>query len=82
MFNDYVWQIYLNAGGKNVVELFEQNLSENLSLEYIKTIEKFRSSYCPVLTIIEETTQQLQTLSKDLKDHLISLESGEYCLLL
>ena len=27
MFNDYMWQTYLNAGGKAVVDIFENNLS-------------------------------------------------------
>ena len=78
MFNDYMWQTYLNAGGKNVVSLFERNLTGNLSSEYIETIGKFRLSYCPEKTIIEETAQQLSDLSKDLNDNLGLLESGEY----
>lgn len=78
MFNDYMWQTYLNAGGKNVVSLFERSLTGNLSSEYIETIGKFRLSYCPEKTIIEETAQQLSDLSKDLNDNLGLLESGEY----
>ena len=35
MFNDYMWQIYLNSGGKNIVSLFEKNLTEHLSKKYI-----------------------------------------------
>lgn len=78
MFNNYMWQTYLNAGGKNVVAFFEQNLTGNLSQDYIDTIGTFRLSYCPEKAIVEETAQQLQDLSKDLKDHLVLLESGEY----
>ncbi|MBR3691945.1 MAG: hypothetical protein IKL89_04530 [Clostridia bacterium] len=78
MFNDYMWQTYLNAGGKSAVSLFEQSLTGNLSQDYIETIGKFRLSYCPEKAIIEETAQQLQDLSKDLNDNLALLESGEY----
>lgn len=78
MFNDYIWQTYLNAGGKNVVSFFKQNLTDNLSQDYIDTIERFRLSYCPEKVIIEETSQQLRDLSKDLNDNLSLLESGEY----
>lgn len=78
MFNDYMWQTYLNAGGKSVVALFEQNLTGNLSQDYIEAIGKFRLSYCPEKAIVEETQQQLQDLSKDLNDNLVLLETGEY----
>lgn len=78
MFNDYMWQTYLNAGGKSVVSFFEQNLTGNLSQDYIATIGKFRLSYCPEKAVIEETAQQLQDLSQDLNDNLSLLESGEY----
>lgn len=78
MFNDYMWQTYLSAGGKSVVSLSEQNLTENLSQDYIETIETLRLSYCPEKAAIEETAQQLQDLSKDINDDLALLESGEY----
>ncbi len=78
MFNDYMWQTYLKAGGKNVVELFERNLNGNLSPEYIEAIGEFRSAYCPERRAIKETAQQLKDLSKDLSDHFFLLEDGEY----
>lgn len=78
MFNGYMWQLYLNAGGSKIVSLFEQNLTGNLSQDYIETIEKFRLSFCPQKAIIEEMQQQLQDLAKDLNDNLALLESGEY----
>ena len=38
MFNEYVWKIYLNADGKNIVDLFEKNLSGDLTPSYAKSI--------------------------------------------
>ena len=38
MFNDYVWQIYLKAGGESVVTFFQQNLTGDFSKDYIDTI--------------------------------------------
>lgn len=78
MFNSYMWQTYLNAGGENVVAMFEQNLTGNLSEDYIDNIGKLRLAYCPVKAIIEETALQLRDLARDLSDNLALLESGEY----
>lgn len=79
MFNDYMWKTYLNAGGQNIVDLFEKNfISENLSNEYIDCIGKLRGAYCPEKEIIEETNEQLFDLSKDLSENLGLLENGEY----
>ena len=46
MFNDYIWQTYLNAGGRKVAKMFESNLSpEGYSEEYADYIEEFYKVY-------------------------------------
>jgi len=39
MFNSYVWDVYLKAGGNNVVDMFRQNLKEEMSQDYINKIK-------------------------------------------
>lgn len=78
MFNAYMWQTYLKAGGKEVVEMFENNFTTNFSQQYIETICNFRASYCPENTIIELTKQQLQDVLADLEENLCVFIDGEY----
>ncbi len=78
MFNEYMWQTYLKAGGKEVAEMFEKNLTGNLSEEYIGHIGNFRAVYCPEKAIIEDTNEQLRDLAKALNEGMCLLESGEY----
>lgn len=60
MFNDYTWQIYLKAGGKQIASFFEQNLGGKLSQNYLEKLANFRSYYCPSPKDIENTKEQLQ----------------------
>ncbi|MBQ2661264.1 MAG: hypothetical protein IJF80_01270 [Clostridia bacterium] len=77
MFNNYMWQTYLNAGGSEIVKMFEENLTENLSKDYISTINKLRSVYCPMKSILDGTTLQLEDLVNDLQNSYL-LEEQEY----
>ena len=77
MFNNYMWQTYLNAGGSEIVKMFEENLTENLSKDYISTINKLRSVYCPMKYILDGTTLQLEDLVNDLQNSYL-LEEQEY----
>lgn len=78
MFNEYIWNTYLNAGGRKITELFEKNLTPDLSEEYVNTMIELRSAYCPEQQIIQESKEQLQDLEKDLHDDFGLLDEGEY----
>lgn len=78
MFNNYMWQIYLKSGGKNIVEMFEKNLANNFSQEYIDTICDFRQTYCPLEDLTQETSIQLNYIIEDLNQNLYLLEDGKY----
>lgn len=70
MFNDYMWQTYLNAGGKNVVEAFqglcEAEYSSELVSNYQTLIKSLHSSYC----VDKAGVDYLASILKDLFDHL------------
>ena len=46
MFNDYVWENYLNAGGRAVAEMFEKNLQNGYSDEYAEIVYKLHKTFC------------------------------------
>lgn len=70
MFNDYMWQTYLNAGGKDVVEAFRQLCEEEYSSEsgdnYRSLIKSLHTSFCASKAGIEYAASVL----KDLFDHI------------
>ncbi|MDD7292879.1 MAG: hypothetical protein PUG83_05160 [Clostridiaceae bacterium] len=78
MFNDYVWQTYLNAGGKDVVEMFRKNFEEEFSEEFIDNIVRFRENYCPSKTICNGTRTELTELLNDVREGYYILEEGSY----
>ena len=45
MFNSYHWDLYLNAGGRNIVKMFESNLTVYFSEEYIEKIAELHKFY-------------------------------------
>lgn len=47
MFNEYVWKLYLEAKGKETVELFEQNFQKSLTEDYAIRIEELYNIYSP-----------------------------------
>ena len=47
MFNRYVWDNYLQSGGSNTVELFRQNLTEEITQDFVCEIRKFHRIYMP-----------------------------------
>lgn len=79
MFNNYVWNTYLNAGGKDVVELFERNLTKAYTKEYAEKIYEFHKSYCPSSVINERLRDELTNLI-DLVSKYCFFEDGEYTL--
>lgn len=40
MFNEYMWKTYLNAGGKNVVKMFEDNLGFEMKPDFFEFIDR------------------------------------------
>ncbi len=66
MFNEYIWQLYLDAGGKEIVHCFEQNLTRRLdrrvNKHFVDTVKSLRRAYCPDDILIEDMGEQLEEL--------------------
>lgn len=54
MFNQYIWKLYLESRGKEVVSFFEDNFTKKLNFNYPERIAEFHKVYCPDLTTIQE----------------------------
>lgn len=78
MFNDYIWQTYLNAGGKAVVENFENNLSNEYSEEYADFITELHKSYCPSKSIQSKLKEELLDVFADKSSGIYMFEDGNY----
>ena len=69
MFNTYTRNLYLDAGGKDLVEFFEVNYSKELSSAYTEKISNLHKSFCPSRKIndllIEELSDSLEFLNQD-----------------
>ena len=79
MFNDYIWQTYLNAGGKDVAKMFETNLSEDgYSKSFADSIRKFQKEYCPSESVLSYTQNDLLGLFSALNEGIYLLDEGEY----
>lgn len=77
-FNQYQWENYLNAGGNEIVKIFD-NVINNLNDEnydaYIKTIKELHQCYFPEKTyFIEDLKEGLDDYFEDEKSY--SIESG------
>ncbi|MGN0527669.1 MAG: type I restriction enzyme HsdR N-terminal domain-containing protein [Eubacterium sp.] len=81
MFNDYQWNLYLKAGGRQVVEMFEKNLTGEFTEEYICYISKFHKFYCPIISITNEINEQLVDIINDLNYGYSLLDEGKYNIL-
>ena len=46
MFNKYMWNLYLQSGGNDTVEMFHRNLADNLTEEYAEIVSDMRKYYC------------------------------------
>jgi len=79
MFNDYMWQTYLNAGGRDIARMFETNLSEDgYSESYADSIKELQRGYCPSEFALDYTQKDLLELFSVLNDGLGLLDEGEY----
>ena len=68
MFNNYVWNLYLQSGGKKRVAFFKDNLSKQLSSSYADEIAKMHKVYCVTTAVVENTKEQLSVLYDDLNE--------------
>ena len=78
MFNDYVWSLYLDSGGREVVNFFEENLSNDFSKGYADKICEFHRAYCPSKVVNESLRRELVDTYQDVVDGICFLEEGEY----
>ena len=74
MFNQYIWNNYLEAGGKKVAQMFEKNLTEEFTEEYIDQIAELHKCYCPSKDISNDIKEALHHLRNDL---LVPPETNE-----
>jgi hypothetical protein len=77
MFNQYLWDNYLKAGGNEIVDLFKTNLSKNYTNDYAAQIVKLHHYYCPMSNVTDDISRQLLWLKDDLKNGTL-LDKGEY----
>lgn len=78
MFNEYVWQLYLQAGGEKVVRVFENNLAKTFSESYPGFVANLQRVYCPSGSLTDSTAKELLDLHNDLQCGL-SLAPKEEC---
>lgn len=89
MFNQYQWNLYLDAGGREVAEMFKRNLTGNFSEEYAEEICKLHKQICPAKKITDGIKDELLHLFSDMIAEesiidenyildLFALEDGEY----
>lgn len=53
--NQYVWDLYLKAGGSDTVKFFEKELSPNMTEKYAEKIKELQSCYTVSGPLIENT---------------------------
>ena len=79
MFNEYMWQTYLKAGGKEVADAFEKFYTNNgFGEAYADFITNLHKEYCPSQFVLDNENNQLLDLFNDLNDGLCFLNDGEY----
>lgn len=66
MLNDYVWRLYIEANGKNVVQTFRDNIERTFSASYANFIANLQKVYCPSELLVESTEAELVDLFNDL----------------
>lgn len=78
MFNTYTWNLYLDAGGKDLVDFFEENYSKNLSTAYVEKIAKLHKSFCPSKKINDILKEELDDFMEFLSRNYYFFEYGRY----
>ena len=62
MVNKYVWELYLKAGGNEVVDFFQKNLLEKVTDQYAEKIANLQRVYCACADVVEDTKLSLQNV--------------------
>lgn len=78
MFNNYLWKLYLQVPGKEVVRVFENNLNKNYTVNYSDFICKLHKEFCPSNTINEDIKFQLDSVYEDLNSGINYFIPGNY----
>lgn len=71
MFNDYIWKIYLNAGGNEIVKTFESihnDCSETSINKYAEMIMNFHKNYNPCFNISKHIFEEINQLFTDINN--------------
>ena len=77
MFNKYVWELYLQSGGQELVDFFRNNLLGDFSEAYIRRICDLQRKYCVSEEIIKETEGQLTEVYETVKNQPVDAELNE-----
>ena len=78
MFNKFIWQNYLDAGGNKTVAMFEDNLSKEYTKEYADFIAELHRGYCPSESIVQDTHEQLLELLPSIMEETVFDHNTEY----
>ena len=62
MLNEYVWNLYLDAGGREMVAFFEKNLCGNITPEYIERMKQLQEYFCASKGTVDATKEELLLL--------------------
>ena len=78
MFNEYIWNTYLDANGKQVVDLFQKNLSVEYTKGYADFVCKLHKDYCPSKAINNGLFESLSFVCEEIENGTYFFEDGEY----
>lgn len=81
MFNEYMWQTYLKAGVKEVVDMFETNLVNNYSSNYASEVFKLHKTFCVSKYISRYIKTNLLKLSFHISSNSSNFRYGCYSIL-
>ena len=68
MFNDFIWQNYLDAGGRDLVALFEEGLAGRTGGDFAARLQDLAANWCPDGRAGAELARDLEALAADLTD--------------
>ena len=80
MLNKYTWELYLRSGGNDVVNFFENQLSEQYSVKYADFVVGLHKAYCPMQKINDWIGANLREVCDRLSNEEYLLSDGEYCI--
>ncbi len=67
MLNEYIWKLYLTAGGNETVKLFHDSLTDKIDEGYADAVKRMQEAYCINADTINETYGELQYVIKDIR---------------